>query len=59
MTKYEFKAELEELIRSFINDDNNRYPTYHIDLDYNIAEEYGELVFRSNKRDVLLKIKKL
>ena len=25
MTKYEFKAELEELIRSFINDDNNRY----------------------------------
>ena len=64
MTKRKFKEELEELIWHYLRKNKNKkdFP-YLISFDYTIEElnknSNGELVFRSDKKDDLLKIKSI
>jgi hypothetical protein len=64
MTKQKFKEELKELIQHYLRKNKNKKDFPHsISFDYTIEEpnknSYGELVFGSDKKDALLKIKSI
>lgn len=64
MTKHQFKEELEELIWHYLRENRHKKDFPHsISFDYTVEEpnknSYGELVFSSDKKDVLLKIKSI
>lgn len=64
MTKHKFKEELKELIKHYLRENKNKkdFP-YSISFDYIIKEpnknSYGGLMFYSDKKDDLLKIKSI
>lgn len=64
MTKHKFKEELEELIWHYLRQNQNKkdFP-YLIEFDYTIEDpnknSYGKLLFYSDKKDTVLKIKSI
>lgn len=60
MTKYRLRERFEELLWEYLKDiPNKKDIPYCISCEYRINEESGEVVFYSDKKDVLLKIKKI
>lgn len=62
MTKHKFKQELEELLFAYFHHNRNKKDLPDsIDINYvretPNKDSYGEIVFRTDERDVLLKIK--
>ena len=64
MNKHEFKQELEELLWTYLHDNRSKKDLPNsISFDYIIKEpnknSYGGLMFYSDKKDILLKIKSI
>jgi hypothetical protein len=62
MTKRDFKTNLEILIREYLIDNQDKRDlidgiVFHYTREEPNKESYGELVFSSDKKDVLFKIK--